>query len=166
MNLLTILCLSSASIAQAIEVGATVPSVDLGAHMVTPAETALGDQVMLVNMWASWCAPCRAELPLLDALHDELSDSDAVVVGVNIDKRSQLGERVLDRLGLDLPVVWDPDAKLVSQYGPARMPTSYLVGADGKLLKVYEGELDAAGMSIVRADIAAAVAAGEAVATQ
>ena len=66
-------------------------------------------QPVLVNFWASWCAPCRAELPLLDALNDEVESEGLSVVAVNLDSQRRPAEGVMRHLGLDLPVIYGDD---------------------------------------------------------
>lgn len=144
--------------ALAIEVGAAAPPIDLAAHASAPATLDLQGKVVFLNFWASWCAPCRAELPLLDALHDELDPATSLVLAVNIDHATKLGERVVSRLSLDLPVVWDPETKLAAAYDPPKMPTSYLLSAEGTVVEVFSGELKASDMAAVKAKIEAAVA--------
>ena len=106
-----------------------------------PALEDTAGRVTLVNFWASWCGPCRTELPLLDALDDRLSDDTFAVRTVNIDLHPNRAKAILERGKLDLSVVWDPKGEVVSAYDPPAMPTTYLIGVDGRVLRVYEGGL-------------------------
>lgn len=87
-----------------------------------------GKKVVL-SFWASWCAPCRAELPALDALQKERSD--IAVFAVNVDRDPQLARRFLAQVPIDLPIVWDPDSLALGQYEVLSMPTMFYIDANG-----------------------------------
>jgi len=98
---------------------------------------------LLINFWATWCAPCRREIPLLQALH---SSGDMQVVGVAIDRLSDVGTFVAE-FGVSYPnLVGQEDALEVSDlFGLSGLglPFSVLAAADGALLTVHVGEIDA-----------------------
>ena len=100
-------------------------------------------QPVLVNFWASWCAPCRAELPLLDALNDEVESEGLSVVAVNLDSQRRPAEGVMRHLGLDLPVIYGDD-DLAEAFAPAALPATYLLDASGRIVEVKMGVLDEA----------------------
>ena len=113
--------------------GITVPC--LGAPGAVDLGAALAGRPALLNVWASWCAPCRAELP---ALAEYAARADAVpVVGVDVqdDPRSALA--LLRELGVTLPSVTDPDGALREALTvPPALPISYVVRADGSVVRV------------------------------
>ena len=100
----------------------------------------LQGQPVVLNLWASWCAPCVHEMPLLDALHDRL-DGVGVVVALNLDEQRAPAEALLVRDGLDLPVVWDEDRAAVTAWGPRKMPTTYIIDAAGLVVQRIEAGL-------------------------
>lgn len=123
-----------------------------GGPVPAPAE----GKVALVSFWATWCGPCRAELPRLDALNDRLPEG-ASVVAVNIDRVQRPAEAMARRLSLDLPVVWDTDNALVSAWGPTAMPAAFLIDAQGRVIGSWSGELDDAAIREIEAQMQAAV---------
>lgn len=93
---------------------------------------ALSGEETLINVWATWCAPCREELPVLQ---DYAEDEDAAeVLTVQVDSAQVDGVRMLDELGVALPAVHDGDGRgpvRTALQTPASLPASYLVDADG-----------------------------------
>ena len=98
--------------------------------------------VFLLNIWASWCAPCLEELPQLDELHDQVLQFGAGVHTINIDTDPAIGARFVQTRGLDLPVVYDPDGVVVRLFDPEALPTSYLINREGIIVSLFEGGLD------------------------
>ena len=96
------------------------------------AMTALRGKVVLLNFWASWCAECRPEMPVLERLHRELAPQGLAVVGINAREEREAVRRYARELGLTFPLVLDPDGKINAQYGVVGLPTTFLVGRDGR----------------------------------
>lgn len=95
----------------------------------------LRGQVVLVNVWATWCKPCTTELPELARLHRELSPQGFSVLGVSIDKRQVLPKvrSEVARYQLGYPVLFDPESRAVHPWNVHGYPTSVLVGRDGTI---------------------------------
>ncbi len=93
-------------------------------------------KVVVLAFWASWCGPCRLELPALDEL--QKSRSDMAVFAVNVDRQRSAAERFLRKVPVDLPIVWDNTATALGQYNVMSMPTVFVVDPQGtvKLTKV------------------------------
>jgi thiol-disulfide isomerase/thioredoxin len=89
-------------------------------------------QVVLIEFWATWCGPCREQLPKLAALENEIED--LVVLAVNVDKRRERVELFAERVRLPQRVLLDPDARVADRYAIQGMPWAVLVGADGSIL--------------------------------
>jgi len=100
---------------------------------------ALEGKVGLVNFWATWCAPCRKELPALAELQKELEDRGLVVLAVNVDRKVEDAQRVIDASAFPFPVVLDPESKLFGQFGVSAMPFSVLVDREGKIVARHTG---------------------------
>ena len=124
-----------------IKVGDTFPTLDAGSlvSLSGGALPATAGKVVLVDFWASWCAPCKASFPALAKLHQELSARGVVVLGVSIDEKPAAAAAFIKRLSPPFVTVHDRDQKLVKQVVVPTMPTSYLVGRDGKVRFVHEG---------------------------
>jgi len=92
----------------------------------------LRGRVVLVNFWASWCLECRSEMPVLERLHRELAPQGLAVVGVNAREPTETARRYAKELGLTFPLVLDGDGKINTLYGVVGLPTTFLVGRDGR----------------------------------
>lgn len=136
---------SPAAGARLIEVGQQAPALErerIGGGTVSLA--ALEGKVVLLNFWASWCGPCRKELPALVELHRELAPSGGFeVLAVNVDRDEASALRFLGGRLPPFPVVLDPDSEIVGQYDVMAMPTSVLIGAGGQILARHEGYSEA-----------------------
>jgi thiol-disulfide isomerase/thioredoxin len=99
----------------------------------------LTGKVVLLDVWASWCAPCKASFPSLSALQKELGPSGLEIVGLGIDRKKSGYERFLKRLAPAFTTVWDSEQKLVGELEPPAMPTSFLFGRDGRLHAIHVG---------------------------
>lgn len=101
----------------------------------------LRGQVVLVDFWASWCAPCRRELPELEALYRRHRAAGLVVIGVNIDEQRADAEAFLrDQVQVSFPVIHDAKQQLAGAWSPPKMPTLYVVDRAGKVARVFDGE--------------------------
>jgi len=119
--------------------------VDLNGQRWTSA--ALKGRVVVLNFWATWCGPCKEEMPSLQALHKGQSpgQSDAsqpVVIGINVKETASTVRRFLAAQHLDLPVVLDPQGDLTRQWGVRIYPTTVLIGPDGQAHWRVVGDLD------------------------
>ncbi|MGD8429473.1 MAG: TlpA disulfide reductase family protein [Ectothiorhodospiraceae bacterium] len=99
----------------------------------------LRGQVVLVNFWASWCGPCRQEMPALDALHKRYKSLGFTVLGVNIDERQAAAEELLSDIPVSFPVVFDGNSKVSEAYDVSAMPSTFIVDRDGNVRYVHKG---------------------------
>ncbi|MGE5360591.1 MAG: TlpA family protein disulfide reductase [Bacteroidales bacterium] len=105
----------------------------------TLALSDLRGEVILVDFWASWCAPCQASFPALSDLHAELHDRGFEVVAVNVDERRDDADAFLAARPHAMPVVFDPAGDAPSAFGVSAMPTSFLLDRDGRVRFVHVG---------------------------
>jgi len=93
---------------------------------------------VVVNVWASWCAPCRTEMPLLDQAARSYG-SEAVILGVASKDDPAAAQRFLDELGITYPNVFDESGRIRVALGLTAYPTTYVFGADGALRARVDG---------------------------
>ena len=100
-----------------------------------------GHPVML-NFWATWCEPCRAEMPSLELLASRHERAGLVVLAVNYKEPLPKIQRFLEQLPFSLPILLDPDGDATSTWTPRVFPTTVLIGRDGIPRQSVIGELD------------------------
>jgi thiol-disulfide isomerase/thioredoxin len=103
---------------------------------------ALRGRAVLMNFWASWCDPCRAEMPSLQRLAGVRRDSGLVVLAVNYKESVPAIRRFLQTMPVALPILLDRDGEVASAWTPRVFPTTVLIGRDGVPRSVVVGELD------------------------
>jgi thiol-disulfide isomerase/thioredoxin len=99
-------------------------------------------RVVLINFWATWCGPCRQEMPLLERLHQKYRSSGFVLLGVNVDDDPRNAASVAAKLGVTFPVLLDTDKAVSRLYDLKAMPTTVLVDRDGRLRQLHRGYQD------------------------
>ncbi len=98
---------------------------------------------VIVSFFASWCVPCRKELPLINSLADEFSEKGIKVVLVDVKEDLDVINALLSELKVDKPVVLsDRYGKVADTYGVRFLPTTFFIGGDGKLSAVIYGEIE------------------------
>jgi peroxiredoxin len=121
-------------------VGAPAPDFtlkDLSGSDVTLS--GLRGQVVLINFWATWCGPCRLEMPAIQAEYEELRASGLMVLAVNLDEPQPAVQAFADELGLTFPVLLDPGAKVNDLYRVRGYPTTFFVDREGVVARLHVG---------------------------
>jgi thiol-disulfide isomerase/thioredoxin len=95
--------------------------------------------VVLINFWASWCGPCREEMPLLNALHKKYQPLGFTVLGVNVEENVDGARSFLKNVPVDFPILLDNTNKVSKQYKVVAMPTTVVVDRDGNMRFLHEG---------------------------
>ncbi|MCC5952763.1 MAG: TlpA family protein disulfide reductase [Acidimicrobiia bacterium] len=108
--------------------------------------TDLAGQPLVVNFWGSWCAPCLAEMPDLQRLHERFAGR-AHVVGLNVADGEDRARAFARDLGITYALAWDTDGVVLRQVGGTQMPTTVFVDAGGQIVDVVGGILDEAGFA-------------------
>jgi thiol-disulfide isomerase/thioredoxin len=96
-------------------------------------------KVVMLNFWASWCGPCRKEMPLLDEMHKRYNKVGFELFGVNVEKNTADAEKLLRDLGTGFPILWDSDSRVSKLFGVNAMPTTVLIDKDGNIRYVNRG---------------------------
>ena len=100
-------------------------------------------QVVLLNFWATWCAPCREELPALQTLHDELRDEGLAIIAVSVDQGgSQRVQRFAEQQGLQFSVLHDPEQRVAARYDVVGYPTTVVIDRSGRIVLSELGAWD------------------------
>lgn len=97
-----------------------------------------GDVVM-INFWATWCGPCRQEMPLLDELYTRYERVGFSLLGVNIDDDSRRAMQMIEELGVSFPVLFDARKEVSELYEVEAMPVTVLVDREGNVRYVHHG---------------------------
>jgi peroxiredoxin len=97
-----------------------------------------GDVVM-INFWATWCGPCRQEMPLLDELYSRYERVGFNLLGVNIDDDSNRAMEMINELGVSFPVLFDATKEVSRLYQVDAMPVTVIVDREGNVRHVHQG---------------------------
>ena len=99
-------------------------------------------KVVLVNFWATWCEPCRAEMPSIDGLRSALEGKPFQVLAVNLAEPVSRIEKFMGMMPLHFPILRDRDGSVAKEWKARLLPASFLIGRDGRIKYVAYGELD------------------------
>lgn len=99
----------------------------------------LRGQVVMLNFWATWCGPCREEMPKLEQLYGKYSKTGFVLLGVNIDDNSTNAVSMARKLGVTFPVLFDQGKQVSKLYKVDAMPSTVLIDRDGKTRYLHRG---------------------------
>jgi DsbE subfamily thiol:disulfide oxidoreductase len=99
-------------------------------------------KIVFLNFWASWCAPCRAEMPGMDRLYREFKDKGLEMLAVNVKDKRDDAMRFMKELKISYPVAMDPEGEVGLLYGAWGMPTTYLIDRKGQVLARMWGPAD------------------------
>jgi thiol-disulfide isomerase/thioredoxin len=110
-------------------------------------------RTVLVNFWATWCEPCRDEMPSIERLRKSLDPKRFVVLAVNVGEGARVARDFAEKMPVGFTFLLDRDARTSRAWGARVLPASFIVGPDGALRYSYYGALDWS-----RADVRAAIA--------
>ncbi len=100
---------------------------------------------VLVNFWATWCGPCREEMPSIEALRQSMKGKRFAVLAVNVGESGRVARGFAQKLMLGFPLLLDSDTRTAKAWGARVLPASFIVGPDGAIRYSYYGELDWSG---------------------
>jgi peroxiredoxin len=101
----------------------------------------LRGKVVFINFWATWCPPCRAEMPAIEALHQEYKDKGVIVIGVDISEPESTVRQYIQQGGFSWTIVLDSTAKVARDYQIVAIPTSYFLDKEGIIKAVNVGPM-------------------------
>lgn len=107
-------------------------------------------KAVLVNFWATWCEPCRHEMPSMERLREKLARKPFEVLTVNVDEPHARVRRFLKETGLDLSVLLDQNKEVTRAWSVRVLPTSFVVGPDGRTRYRVVGDIDWSADAVVR----------------
>ncbi|MCU7844622.1 MAG: TlpA family protein disulfide reductase [Candidatus Thiodiazotropha sp. (ex Monitilora ramsayi)] len=99
----------------------------------------LRGQVVMINFWASWCGPCRQEMPILDQLYQRYEPMGFTLLGVNVEEDSAAANKVLREIPVTFPVLYDSKNQVSETYQVRAMPSTFLIDRDGKVRYLHKG---------------------------
>ncbi len=148
----------SISSATAQEVGSRAPSFDLPGTVKPVRFSDFKGRVVYVDFWASWCGPCKQSFPWMNEMQAKYGARGFSVVGINVDQKREDADKFLVSTPANFLIAYDTTGKVAETYQPKGMPTSFLIGADGKVRSVHVGFKDSNREELER-EIQAALAA-------
>ena len=95
------------------------------------------NKAVLLNFWATWCPPCREEIPELMKLQETYQDRAFTVLGIDVGESAAKVSSFVKKEGINYPIVLDSNSEVTEGYGVVGIPTSFLIRSDGKVLGVY-----------------------------
>ncbi|MCR6652788.1 MAG: TlpA family protein disulfide reductase [Cellvibrionaceae bacterium] len=99
----------------------------------------LKGQVVMINFWASWCGPCRQEMPLLNDIYAGYKKAGFVLLSINLDESTDDAKAFLKKTPVNFPVLLDSKGKVADLYKNQAMPSSYFVDRKGNLVHLHQG---------------------------
>lgn len=96
-------------------------------------------EVVMLNFWASWCGPCRQEMPLMDDIYSRYQDLGFTILAVNVDENRDEALRFLDKVPVSYPVLYDPESSVSELYEVPAMPTTVMIDRDGNARYIHYG---------------------------
>jgi peroxiredoxin len=118
------------------------PAPDFTLQMLGGGQMSLAEQkgnVVMVNFWATWCAPCRQEMPHLEALHQRYSSLGFTLLGVNVEEDSSGAQDWLAETPVSFPILFDPQSSVSELYDVIAMPSTVMIDRQGNLRYLHHG---------------------------
>jgi len=96
-------------------------------------------QVVMLNFWASWCGPCRQEMPLMENIYQKYEPLGFTILAVNVDEDSADADRFLESVPVSFPVLYDNESKVSEMFEVDAMPTTVMIDRDGNKRFIHRG---------------------------
>jgi peroxiredoxin len=126
--------------APSLQAGAPAPAFELNSNSGKPVSLAdLKGQIVLVNFWASWCGPCRKEMPILEQLNHQYHNKGVTLIGVNVEPDSAAATAWLKATPVSFPILYDVDSKVSKLYEVQGMPNTVILDRKGVVRYIHRG---------------------------
>jgi peroxiredoxin len=123
-------------------VSVSAPAPDFTLRTLAGSNMRLQEQrgkVVMINFWATWCGPCRQEMPHLNKLHEKYAKSGFVLMGVNVDDDVRNAADLAGKLGVKFPVLLDTEKTVSRNYDMSTMPSTLLIDREGRVRHLHRG---------------------------
>jgi cytochrome c biogenesis protein CcmG/thiol:disulfide interchange protein DsbE len=160
--LVALACVFASHASHAVQAGQAAPQISVTAQK--GGVMTLNDfkgKVVYLDFWASWCGPCKQSFPFMNDLQAKYGSRGLQIVGVNLDPKREDADGFLAKTPAAFAIGYDAKGESLKRYAIAGMPTSVLIGADGKVLKVHSGFEESHRKDIEAAIVAALGQAGK-----
>jgi len=101
--------------------------------------SSLKGNAVLVNFWASWCKPCREEIPELINIYNKYNEKGFRLIGINIDKEKNNADRFINQFKINYTVLFDPQMGTIGDYKARGMPSSFIIDKNGMIREIIYG---------------------------
>ena len=135
----SLLCLSCNATSYALEAGSKAPDFSLPGVQGTVDLSSTAGSVVYVDFWASWCTTCKHSFGWMNAMQDKYRAKGLKIIGVNVDGKTEDAKKFLLQTPAHFTVAFDAKGVTPKNYGVKGMPTSFLVGRDGKIIVQHQG---------------------------
>ena len=135
LALASVICASSL----AIEVGQSAPEIQLPGRTGAIKLSELKGKAVYLDFWASWCGPCKQSFPWMNEMQSRYGAKGLRIVGLNVDQKTEDAKNFLKETPASFDIAFDQAGKTPRAYAVKGMPTSVLIGPDGKVLLVHSG---------------------------
>ena len=112
-------------------------------------QESFGGRVLVLNFWATWCAPCIQEIPSLDAFQKKFGGSGVVVLAVSVDKNADKYKQFLEHVRVAFATARDPKADVSAEFGTFQYPETYII-KDGRVMRKFAGAEDWSSEDVTR----------------
>jgi thiol-disulfide isomerase/thioredoxin len=122
-----------------------IPAEDFSAELLDGSRirlTNLAGKVVFLNFWATWCGPCRMEMPSMEALYRELKDEGLEILAVDVQERKKDVVNFISSYNLNFPAALDPSGNIAAVYGIEAFPTTYIIDRNGGIITRVVGAIN------------------------
>ena len=132
-------CMSFSRVSYALEAGGNAPDFELPGEQGSVKLSKTAGSVVYVDFWASWCGPCRQSFSWMNDIQEKYRSQGLKIICVNLDAKNDDAKKFLSQLPAKFTIAFDPKGMVPKTYGVKGMPTSFLIGRDGKIIFQHLG---------------------------